>query len=176
MEQTNLANERAAIIEHEAKLKAGGFEPSALRAAVPGTVYVICDIPETQISNVKEGNTCTVLLPSFPDMPMTGKIENIADVIDNTTRMVKLRIRINNPGSQVKAGMFATVSFPVKAVSQGSNISISKAALITAQGRSYVFVKTNPTTFERKEVSTGQQINERVLIYVMQLKGLSFGY
>jgi len=85
--------------------------------------------------------------------------------------------------------MFATVSFPVKAVSQGSNISISKAALITAQGRSYVFVKTNPTTFERKEVSTGQQINERVLIYkglsqneqvvvngVMQLKGLSFGY
>lgn len=189
MEQTNLANERAAIIEHEAKLKAGGFEPSALRAAVAGTVYVICDIPETQISNVKEGNTCTVLLPSFPDMPMTGKIESIADVIDNTTRMVKLRIRITNPGSQVKAGMFATVSFPVKAVSQGSNISINKASLITAQGRSYVFVKTNPTTFERKEVSTGQQIGERVSVYkglsqneqvvvngVMQLKGLSFGY
>lgn len=189
MEQTNLANERAAIIEHEAKLKAGGFEPSALRSAVAGTVFVICDIPETQISNVKEGNTCTVLLPSFPDMPMNGRIESIADVIDNTTRMVKLRIRITNPGSQVKAGMFATVSFPVKAVSQGNNISISKAALITAQGRSYVFVKTNPVTFERKEVSTGQQINERVLVYkglsqneqvvvngVMQLKGLSFGY
>jgi multidrug efflux pump subunit AcrA (membrane-fusion protein) len=189
MEQTNLANERAAIIEHEARLKTGGFEPSALRTAVAGTVYVICDIPETQISNVKEGNGCTVLLPSFPDMPMAGKIERIADVIDNTTRMVKLRIRITNPGSQVKAGMFATVSFPVKAVSQGSNICINKAALITAQGRSYVFVKTSPTSFERKEVSTGQQLNERVSVYkglsqneqvvvngVMQLKGLSFGY
>lgn len=189
MEQTNLANERAAIIEHEARLKTGGFEPSALRTAAAGTVYVICDIPETQISNVKEGNTCSVLLPSFPDMPMSGRIERIADVIDNTTRMVKLRIRVANPGNQVKAGMFATVSFPVKAISQGNNISISKAALITAQGRSYVFVRTNPSTFERKEVSTGQQIGERVNVYkglsqneqvvvngVMQLKGLSFGY
>jgi hypothetical protein len=189
MEQTNLANERAAIIEHEAKLKAGGFEPSALRTAVPGTVYVICDIPETQIGNVKEGNTCTVQLPSFPDMPISGRIESIADVIDNTTRMVKLRIRIANPGSQLKAGMFATVSFRVKAVSQGNNISINKAALITAQGHSYVFVKTTPVTFERKEVSTGQQIGESVCVYkglsqneqvvvngVMQLKGLSFGY
>jgi multidrug efflux pump subunit AcrA (membrane-fusion protein) len=189
MEQTNLANERAAIIEHEARLKAGGFEPAALRTASSGTVYVICDIPETQISNVKEGNACTIALPSFPDMPMTGRIENIADVIDNTTRMIKLRIRISNPGSRLKAGMFATVSFPVKAVSQGSNICINKAALITAQGRSYVFVKTAPNTFERKEVSTAQQIGERISVYkglaqneqvvvngVMQLKGLSFGY
>lgn len=189
MEQTNLANERAAIIEHEAKLKTGGFEPAALRAAGAGTVYVICDIPETQINNVKEGNTCTVVLPSFPDMPLTGKIENIADVIDNTTRMVKLRIRINNPGSQVKAGMFATVSFPIQAAITANNISINRVALITAQGRNYVFVKTAPNTFERKEVNTGQQIGERVSIYkglaqneqvvvngVMQLKGLSFGY
>ncbi|SEK45080.1 RND family efflux transporter, MFP subunit [Chitinophaga rupis] len=192
MEQTNLANERAAIIEHEARLKAGGFEPVALRTATPGTAYVICDIPETQISNVKEGNVCSMVLPSFPEMHINGKIENVADVIDNTTRMVKLRIRISNPGQQLKAGMFATVTFPVKPDPERSSsnmISINKSALITSQGRSYVFVKTAPSTFERKEVSTGLQIGDRVNIYkglerseqvvvngVMQLKGLSFGY
>ncbi len=190
MEQTNLANERAAIIEHEAKLKAGGFNPEALRSSNPGVAYIICDIPETQINNVKEGNACQIALPAYPEMPISGKIEDIADVIDNTTRMVKLRIRISNPGNQVKAGMFATVSFPIAMNIQNSNtISINKTALITAQGRNYVFVKTAPATFERKEVTTGLQIGDRINVYkglarnenvvingVMQLKGLSFGY
>jgi len=190
MEQTNLANERAAIIEHEAKLKAGGFNPEALRGSAPGTAYIICDIPETQIDNVKEGSACNIMLPAYPDMPVNGKIDDIADVIDNTTRMVKARIRIPNPGGQVKAGMFATVSFPVKMDNHNTQVlSINRAALITAQGRNYVFVKTAPSTFERKEVSTGLQIGDRINIYkglaqnehvvingVMQLKGLSFGY
>lgn len=192
MEQTNLANEKAQLIQHESGLKAGGFDPEILRATAPGNAFVICDIPETQLSNVSKGTACTVILSSFPDKPLAGKVEAIADVIDNVTRMVKLRIRLSAPDSEIRAGMFAMVNFTVTASNKAGaagSINVTRDALITAEGVNYVFVKTTPTTFIRKQVNTGQQIGDRVAVYnglqngdnvvikgVMQLKGLSFGY
>lgn len=186
MEQTNLANERAALIEHEAKLKAGGFSPELLRKSKAGTAYLTCDVPENQIDKIKEGSTCSILFTAYPDEQYTGKIEHVADVVDNLTRMIKLRISVNNSSSKLKSGMFATVSF---GVNEGKFISVSKNALLTVQGKSYVFVKKDANTFERREVQAGQQIGDRVLVYsgivpgenivvqgAMQLKGLSFGY
>src|SRR5204863_4462167 len=88
MEQTNLANERTALIEHETKLKAGGFDPSDLREAKAGAAFVICDIPENQITKITEGGSCILQFTSFPNEKFNGKINAVADAVDNTTRMV----------------------------------------------------------------------------------------
>lgn len=186
MEETNLANEKAAIMEHETKLKAGGFQPELLRKAPAGTAYIICDIPENQMSKVTEGSSCTVQFTSLPNEKFAGRIDDVADMIDQGTRMVKLRVSLNNTNGKLKAGMFAMVSF---GVSEGNNISISKNSLITIQGKNYVFVKQGSTGFERREVNIGNQVGDRLIVYngltngeavavkgVMQLKGLSFGY
>lgn len=186
VERSNLANEKAAIIEHETGLKAGGFEYASLKKAAAGTAYIICDIPENMISRVQTGGKCTLRFTSFGDETFEGKIEGIADMIDQSTRMIKLRVSINNQNGKLKAGMFATVSF---GINEGTNISVNKNALITIQAKNYVFVKTDTTTFERREISAGDQINDRIIIYsglkngeavavkgAMQLKGLSFGY
>ncbi len=186
MEETNLANERAALTEHEARLKAGGFDPVLLRRARAGTAYIICDMPENQIAKIKAGSTCKIGFTSFPDEAFTGRVEDIADMMDNTTRMVKVRISVNNSSSKLKAGMFADVSF---GLSEGNFITVSKNSLVTVQGKNHVFVKKNPGEFERREVQTGQQIGDRIIVFsglsngeevvtegVMQLKGLSFGY
>ncbi|MNU50418.1 Cation efflux system protein CusB precursor [compost metagenome] len=185
IEKTNLANERAAIIEHETKLKAGGFHPEKLKRSVPGTAYIVCDIPENQIGKVKEGSNCSVVFTAYPNEPFTGKIEDVADMLDNTTRMVKLRVSVNNANNKLKAGMFATISF---GISEGDVLSVSKNAVITIQGQNYVFVLKG-TAFERRSVVIGNEIGDRIIIFsglqknekvaikgVMQLKGLSFGY
>src|SRR5690625_6283031 len=102
MEQTNLANEKAALIEHETNLLSAGFSPNVLRKAKAGTAYLICDIPENQISKIKEGNVCNVLFSAFPEEKFTGKIDAVADMVDNATRMVKVRISVNNSSSKLK--------------------------------------------------------------------------
>lgn len=186
-EQTNLANERTQLIEHESSLKAAGFDPEALYRAAPGTAYIICDIPENQLNNVKKGAACSIMLSSLPDNTYSGKVEDIADVIDDVTRMIKLRIRLNATDTDIRAGMFANVTFQVKGDNNG--INIARESMITADGQNYVFVRTSPNTFTRREIRTGQQLGDRVAVYsglkkgeyvavkgVMQLKGLSFGY
>lgn len=185
IEKTNLANERAAIIEHETKLKAGGFHPEKLKRAAPGTAYIVCDIPENQIGKVKEGSVCSVTFTAYPNEPFSGKIEDVADMVDNATRMVKLRVGVNNANNKLKAGMFATISF---GISEGDVLSVSKSAVITIQGQNYVFVRSG-NVFERRNVVIGDEIGDRIIIFsglrknekvavkgVMQLKGLSFGY
>jgi multidrug efflux pump subunit AcrA (membrane-fusion protein) len=187
IELTNLANEKTQLIEHESALKAAGFDPEALRSTAPGNAYVICDIPENQLNNVSKGSACIITLSSFPNTPFTGHVEGIADVIDNITRMVKIRIRLATTNSDIRAGMFAMVTFDVKGDSK--NINVNRDALLTSDGQNYVFIKTSPTSFRRREVRTGQQIGDRIAVYsglqngdnvvvrgVMQLKGLSFGY
>ncbi len=184
--KTLLANERTAIIEDEAKLKLAGLDPKTLIKAKLNSIWLICDIPETQIDNIKTGGKTKVQFSSFPETVFTGNIDDFGEVVDHITRMVKLRISIANPNSQLKAGMFATVQFGIK---EGRYIAVPKEALVTVQGKNYVFIKKEATSFERREVQTGDQINNQILVFsglkdndsvaitgVMQLKGLSFGY
>ncbi len=186
MENTNLANERSQLAEHETQLQLGGFDPAALRRAQPGQAWLICDIPESQVNKLKVGLTCTIRFTAYPDETINGRIEAFGDVVDNTTRTIKLRISLANRNGKYRAGMFATVSF---GVSEGNFMSVPQTALVTVQGKDYVFVQSNNRQFDRREIMTGQQINDRILVFkgltdndkvvtkgTMQLKGLSFGY
>jgi cobalt-zinc-cadmium efflux system membrane fusion protein len=184
--ETDLANEKTAIIEHEARLKLAGFNPQDLVNAKPDKVWVICDIPENQVDKIKEGASCTLQFTSYPGETFTGKIEDVGDVVDNITRMVKLRIGLPNTGNKLRAGMYATVHF---GVDEGVSLSISKNSMLTVQGKNYVFVQHPDHSFERKEIITGPQVNDRIIVFggvqegdavvtrgAMQLKGISFGY
>ncbi|HUH51942.1 MAG TPA: efflux RND transporter periplasmic adaptor subunit [Flavobacterium sp.] len=185
IEETHLANEKTALIEHEVVLQSHGFNPGLLRSAKAGTAYIICNIPENLIEKIVENSNCSIAFTAFPNKKITGKVDAIADMVDNATRMIKVRILIDNAANTYKAGMFANVTFHL---SEGNFISIPKEALTTVQGKHYVFIKQDHS-FERREVQIGQQIGDKVVVYeglvddehivtqgVMQLKGLSFGY
>jgi membrane fusion protein, heavy metal efflux system len=184
--QNELANEQTSIIEHEAALKTGGFNPKVLLQAPAGTAYIICDVSENQLSNIKEGSSCSIRFTAYPGENYKGIIEDVADVVDNITRMVKLRISLPNTAARLRSGMFAEVSFTLQDM---HTMSVNKSALATVQGKNYVFVKKPAGIFERREVQAGQQVGARVVVFggitpgeavvvqgVMQLKGLSFGY
>ncbi|WP_212005964.1 efflux RND transporter periplasmic adaptor subunit [Chitinophaga sp. HK235] len=184
--ETDLANEKTSIIEHESKLKLAGFDPQSLVTAKPDKTWIICEMPENQITKVKEGSNCKLQLNSYPGETFSGVIEKIGEVVDNITRMVKLRITVSDIQHKLRPGMFATVKF---GVSEGNTLSVPRASIITVQGKNYVFVRKDDRTFERREVLTGIQVNDRMVVFggikagdqvvtdgAMQLKGISFGY
>jgi multidrug efflux pump subunit AcrA (membrane-fusion protein) len=184
--QTQLANEEAVIIEHETKLKLGGFDPTALRTAKAKTVWVLCNIPENQVAKIREGNMCHVHFNSFPNEVMKARVEAVGDVVDAITRMVKVRIILSNPDGRIKAGMYATVDF---GLAEGKYISIPHSSIIIVNGKSYAFLKTAPREYRRRLITLGQNVDENAIVFTgleegeqvvvsgtMQLKGLSFGY
>lgn len=186
MERSGLQNKKTALIEHETQLRRAGFNSNMLKKAATGTAYLVCDIPENQIGKITIGEPAHAVFTAFPHKKVRGKIDGVADVVDNSTRMVKVRIKIENESGKLKTGMFANVAFDL---TEEDFISVNKSSLITVQGKHYVFVKKSENEFERREVQIGQQLGERIIVYkglekdeeiasedVMQLKGLSFGY
>lgn len=184
--ETQLANEEAAITEQEGRLKLAGLDPSKLRDPKSKEAWLICAIPESQISQVKTGMLCNVTFTAFGDEQFKGFVDGVGAGVDKITRMIKLRVILTNPSNKFAVGMFANVSFLLK---EGNTISVPVSAIVNVQGKDYVFVKTSTTTFERREILAGQQLDNRALVLhglieneevvtkgAMQMKGISFGY
>jgi hypothetical protein len=184
--ETQLANEEAAIMEHETKLKLGGFEPEKLMTAKTKTVWILSNVPENEVDKIEEGDNCVVHFSSFPNEAQSAHIEAVGDLVDNITRMIKVRILLANTDGRIKAGMFASVDF---GLAEGSYVTVPRTALVTVAGKDYVFLKTGERQFERKEIMLGQPSDDEFIVLnglkngdevavtgTIQLKGLSFGY
>ncbi len=179
-------NARTAMREFESKLRAVGFQPAELEHIPPGTIWLISDVPESQLNEVQRGEEVDVYFTSNPGKKFTGRAVDIGGAIDPSTRTAKVRVTMNNPAGQFLPGMFARVDFgdPMSGV-----IQLSPTAVVSVEGKEYVFVAATPTQFRRREITTLNAADGRVVAlhglesgeYVvtdgaMLLKGLSFGF
>src|SRR6202030_3110006 len=73
-------------------------------------VWVVCDVYENDLANVRVGETADIRLNAYPDMVITGRISNVGAVLDPTIRTAKVRVEVPNPGI-MRLGMFATAAF-----------------------------------------------------------------
>ncbi|WP_167884192.1 efflux RND transporter periplasmic adaptor subunit [Leptospira idonii] len=185
--ETDVGNDAAELAEFEGKLRAVGLNPSELATAGNKKAWIISDVPESQISNLKRGKRVTVKFSSFPDEIWEGQAEAIGDNVDPYTRTAKVRIEIINKDYRLKPGMFGVVKFPEETAD--NTVILPFNSIVTVEGKNYVFVEHEPLNFVRKEVvlgvSTKDVVNiidgvkqgDRVVIQgSILLKGLSFGF
>ncbi|HVZ39127.1 MAG TPA: efflux RND transporter periplasmic adaptor subunit [Candidatus Kapabacteria bacterium] len=184
--ETDVATTRAAIAEVEAKIRMAGFNPDEFQRARAGTAWVISDVPETLLDQVKRGETSTICFASFPGEKFSGRVEAVGDAVDNTTRTVKVRIALANPEGRLKPGMFAQAAFGQTA---GGVLAVPQSSVITVLGRHYVFVRSGVHDYRRRPVELGRQVGDSLIVTdglqagdelvtegTMFLKGISFGY
>ena len=74
------------------------------------TVWVVCDVYENDLANVRLGDTAEISLNAYPGQVFTGTISNIGAILDPSIRTAKVRIEVRNPG-MMRLGMFVTATF-----------------------------------------------------------------
>jgi membrane fusion protein, heavy metal efflux system len=72
-------------------------------------VYVIANIFESDIDIVKLGYDAKISTLSYPGKLFEGKIDKIYNVIDPDTKVLKVRVKLKNPGVLLKPDMFANI-------------------------------------------------------------------
>ncbi len=185
--ETELGNDSAELAEFEGKLRAQGLNPNELASGGNNKSWIISDVPESQISSLNKGKKVKLEFASFPEEEFVGVAEAIGDNVDPLTRTAKMRIAVVNVGYKLKPGMFGTVRFPEE--TEGNTVVLPYNAIVTVEGKNYVFVEEYPLNFKRREVVLGVSTKERVNVIeglksgekvVIQgsilLKGLSFGF
>ncbi len=147
---------QTSLAENEARLHEAGLNPENLNTASIGTVWLICDIPESELNLLKKGQKYTLCFPSFPNETFTANIDAIADVMNCQTRKIKIRLSLIDKQDRIRPGMYTEVKFE----SPHQGLVVPKKAVISANARYYVFVKHSETIFERREVTLSSDIED----------------
>ena len=72
-------------------------------------VWIMADVYESDISKVHEGMPVRVTTLAYADREFQGFIDKIYQVLDEESKTMRVRVRLNNPDYLLKPGMFASV-------------------------------------------------------------------
>jgi cobalt-zinc-cadmium efflux system membrane fusion protein len=131
---------------------AGLGSPNPFTISDLSSVWILCDVYENDLASVHLGETTEIRLNAYPDQVLTGKIGNIAPVLDPSIRTAKVRIELKNPG-MLRVGMFATATFHGQ--KKESHAVIPAAAILHLHDRDWVYLPAGDKKFRRLEVKAG---------------------
>ena len=127
------------------------------------SVWVMVDINEKDLAKVRKGQNAIVIIGAYPDLKFRGRINHIADAVNESTRTVKARIEVANPGRKLKPEMFATVELAL-AADAPPVLAVPEDALQELEGKKVLFVTDNGTEFKVRPVEAGRAASGMVEI------------
>ena len=133
-----------------------GPEKVLFTVADLSTLWLLIDLYEKDLAQVRPGTPVSVVVTAFPDKPFRGRISYIADVVDEKTRVVRARVSVDNGSGLLKPGMFAAVTIDSAKGRAESLIAVPDEAVFFDGTERYVFIKVTPDTFVKRAVKMGR--------------------
>ncbi len=121
----------------------------------PKHVWVVADLPEGQIANVRIGQSISVEVDAYPNEVFTGKVTVISETLDPVMRRLQVRCYVDNSQYKLKPEMYARISPIVDAKSKLTRVP--NTALFTQGLYSFLFVEQSPGVLQRRRVTLGMQ-------------------
>ena len=121
------------------------------------TVWVVCDVYENDLANVRIGDVADISLNAYPDRMFKGRVSNILPILDPNIRTAKVRIKVSNPGF-MRLGMFVRATFHGQTPEMHTVVPAS--AILHMHDRDFVFIPAPNNQFRRVEVVGGDLLTE----------------
>jgi len=125
------------------------------------SVWVASDVPEPFSELIRVGDPVSISLVALPGEILTGRVTRIGDVLDPQTRTLKVYVELPNPRGRLRPEMYGTIRHAGPA---RKTLAVPSAALVREYGGSMVFVERGPGQFERRPVTTGIRVGDRVAV------------
>ncbi len=121
------------------------------------TVWVFLQVYEKDLALLAEGLPVTLRTEAYPQETFHGKLDFLGSVVDSSTRTVRVRATVENEDEKLRPGMFvkAQLEVPKPRTEAHPILAVPQPALQTLEGRTHVFVQTEPGVFARRVVETG---------------------
>jgi membrane fusion protein, heavy metal efflux system len=126
--------------------------PSPFTISDVSSVWIVCDVYENDLANVRLGDKAEITLNSYPDRPFKGRVSNIGMILDPNIRTAKVRIEVQNPGI-MRLGMFAKATF--RGQTQEMHTVVPASSVLHMHDRDFVFVPAPDKKFRRVSVVSG---------------------
>jgi len=128
------------------------------------TVWVEANVHEGDFGALagSHGGRVRFRSPAYPGREFEGRVTYTGDLVDEKSRTVRLLARADNPGRLLKPGMFVEVK--VLSPEPRPAVQVPATALLDDGEATFVYVKTGPELFERRDVVTEGSEEGRVTV------------
>lgn len=168
-----------------------------LEVADLSAVWIEADVFEKDIGMLRVGQHVEATVEAFPNRVFHGRLALVYPRLDTATRTNRVRFELDNPGYELRPGMFASVRIdtplettePYRSLAakvshvipaslgahekpvQSELLAVPEQAVVDTGARQVVYVEREPGMFEGVEVQLGPRVGE----YYPVIKGLRPG-
>ena len=128
---------------------------SIVRIAGLSRVWVVAEVPEAALRDVRVGLPAEVSFPAYPGDVRRGAVDYIFPRLDPEARTARVRITLDNPGRRLLAGMFANISL----TGTGGMALVVPSEAVIDTGRRKVVIVRRGGAFLPVDVETGRQLD-----------------
>ncbi len=121
-------------------------------------VWVEARVYEGDVARVEGASGALVSTPAYEGQHVAAKLYHVGQMVDESTRSVRVLFEADNSAGRLRPGMFVDV-----AIGQGGRkdvLAVPQGALVEEEGRAFVFVHTAPESFELRPVVAGGRDGE----------------
>lgn len=124
----------------------------------PTELWLQVDVAESDLALLQKGLSLRVRSRAYPDKVFEGVISKVGESMDPATRTVKVRGVVKNPDGFLKSEMYVQVDILQEASRLTQvGVEIPSKSVFVKGNDSFLFVETNPGTFERRKVNLGTE-------------------
>ncbi|SDO16313.1 RND family efflux transporter, MFP subunit [Vreelandella arcis] len=107
-------------------------------------------------------SSLTIELGGDSQRQYTGALDFIDNHLNPSTGTLQFRALLANADGRIRPGEFARVEMPVARLEQA--LLVDRKAILTDQDRRYVYVIDGDNRAERRQVATGRQVEELMVV------------
>lgn len=123
-------------------------------------VWVMAQVSASDLPSVSLGDMADVL-PAADSKGVAGKVTNISSLVNPDTRLVPVRVVVDNPQSLLRKQMYVSVKIHSRQEMEGLLIPVS-AILRDEENLPFVYVVQHDGSFARRSVTVGYRTGDQL--------------
>ncbi len=126
------------------------------------TVWIQANVYESNISLIHQGENVDVTTLAYPGRVFKGRIDKVMNVLDPSSKVMKVRVVLPNPQYVLKPEMYASITVSDK--ENAKVLSIPSQALIFDHSQYYVLVYNSKTDIKITPVQVLNTVGDRTYL------------
>ena len=125
------------------------------------SIWVNAQVFQTDLGKIGPGNPAEVTVDAYPGLIFRGRVDSILPQVDMNTRTARVRLVFPNPGLKLKPGMYVNVLLKMPL---GRQLVVPASSIFHSGTRQLIFISHGDGQFEPREIQTGIQVGDQVII------------
>lgn len=121
-------------------------------------VWAVANVYESDIAKIRVGSETAVTTLSYPDKIFEGKVEKISNILDPETKVMSVKIKLDNSSYTLKPGMFAHIAihFP----ENKKMLAVHSNTILFDDNKFYVLRYHGKCDVSQQQVSVFKTLND----------------